>query len=90
MEPADQVIKATTTPTAAGVMERRMEARRTKRNWLLSAPALTLLLIGASGPLLIVLAYSFLQPGDFSGVIWTPTFDAWVQIFFTRDIFDET
>lgn len=71
-------------------MERRMEARRTKRNWLLSAPALTLLLIGASGPLLIVLAYSFLQPGDFSGVIWTPTFDAWVQIFFTRDIFDET
>ena len=74
----------------SGVMERRVEAERTRRNWLLSAPALALLLIGASGPLMIVLVYSFLTPGDFSGVEWKPTFDAWVQIFFTRDIFDDT
>jgi spermidine/putrescine transport system permease protein len=74
----------------SGVMERRAETERTRRNWLLSAPALALLLIGASGPLLIVLVYSFMTPGDFSGVEWKPTLDAWVQIFFTRDIFDDT
>jgi spermidine/putrescine transport system permease protein len=71
-------------------LERRNEADRTRRNWLLSAPALALLIIGASGPLLIVLVYSFMKPGDFSGVVWQPTFDAWVQIFFTRDILDDT
>jgi spermidine/putrescine transport system permease protein len=74
----------------SGVMERRAEKKRMQRNWLLSAPALALLLFGASGPLLIVLIYSFMTPGDFSGVEWKATLDAWVQIFFTRDIFDDT
>ncbi len=80
----------TMVPPEAGVLEANVEAARVKRNWLLSLPALLLLLIGASGPLLIVLVYSFMEPGDFSGIVWKPTFDAWVQIFFTRDIFDDT
>jgi spermidine/putrescine transport system permease protein len=71
-------------------LEADAAARRVRRNWLLSLPALTLLLVGASGPLLIVLVYSFLKPGDFSGVIWEPTFNAWFQILFSRDIFDDT
>ncbi|UUX51866.1 ABC transporter permease [Nisaea acidiphila] len=71
-------------------LERDAAARRIRRNWLLSAPALALLLVGASGPLLIVLVYSFLKPGDFSGVIWEPSFNAWFQILFSRDIFDDT
>lgn len=61
-----------------------------RRSWLLSTPALALLLVGASGPLLIVLIYSFLTPGDYSGVVWKPTVDAWFSIFFSVDIFDET
>lgn len=73
-----------------GDLERKMEARRVRRNWLLSAPALVFLTFGAAGPLLIVLFYSFLKPGDFSGVVWEPTLDAWFQIFLTRDIFDDT
>ena len=64
--------------------------RRIRRNWLLSLPAILLLLVGASGPLVIVLIYSFLKPGDFSGVIWEPSFKAWFQILFSRDIFDDT
>jgi spermidine/putrescine transport system permease protein len=64
--------------------------RRIRRNWLLSLPAILLLLVGASGPLLIVLVYSFLKPGDFSGVVWEPSFNAWFQILFSRDIFDDT
>ncbi|WP_193184232.1 ABC transporter permease [Nisaea sediminum] len=71
-------------------LEADAAARRVRRNWLLSLPALTLLLVGASGPLLIVLVYSFLKPGDFSGVIWEPSFNAWFQILFSRDIFDDT
>ena len=66
--------------------------RRSKglNGWLLSLPALVLLLIAASGPLLIVVIYSFLEPGDYSGVRWTFSTDAWFRILFQRDIFDGT
>ncbi|GJL80405.1 MAG: ABC transporter permease [marine bacterium B5-7] len=71
-------------------LEIRMRAQRTRRNWLLSVPALLLLVAAASGPLLIVLVYSFLEPGDYSGVIWNFSADGWFQVIFNRDIFDET
>jgi spermidine/putrescine transport system permease protein len=66
---------------------RRAEVRR---SWLLSAPALTLLFFAASGPLLIVLVYSFLGSGEYGGV--TPNLSAkgWFQVLFNRDIFDDT
>jgi len=41
-------------------------------------------------PLSIVLVYSFLEPGDFGGVSWVMSFDAYVQLLFEEDIFDET
>ncbi len=69
-------------------MAGRPSAART--GWLLSTPALILLLVGAIGPLIIVVIYAFLTPGDYSGVIWKPTFDAWFQIFFSVDIFDDS
>lgn len=69
--------------------ERDAAREEAKRNWLLSTPALVLLLIGATGPLLIVLVYSFLQPGDYSGVRWDFTFDGWVGVFFQKDIFTD-
>ncbi|WP_321333038.1 ABC transporter permease [Breoghania sp.] len=68
--------------------EARALARQTRRSWLLSTPALMLLVFAASGPLLIVLVYSFLTPGDYSGVKWEPTLDAWISILFSVDIFD--
>ncbi|WP_339854965.1 ABC transporter permease [uncultured Nisaea sp.] len=71
-------------------LEAEATRRHIRRNWLLSLPAILLLLVGASGPLLIVLVYSFLKPGDFSGVVWEPSFKAWFQILFSRDIFDDT
>ena len=74
----------------ASAAEDRRETERVRRNWLLSVPALVLLLIGASGPLLIVAVYSFLEKGQYSGVIWNFTPDAWVNIFLQRDIFDDT
>ncbi|WP_458789820.1 ABC transporter permease [Yoonia sp. MH D7] len=58
--------------------------------WLLSAPALILLLIAASGPLVIVVMYSFLEKGDYSGVRWILSGEAWFRVLFSRDIFDGT
>ncbi|KIN64983.1 Binding-protein-dependent transport systems inner membrane component [Sulfitobacter noctilucicola] len=58
--------------------------------WLLSAPALILLVIAACGPLLIVAVYSVLEKGDYSGVRWILSGDGWFQVLFQRDIFDQT
>ena len=69
----------------------QLQRRKTTRNgWLLSAPALTLLFIAASGPLFIVLIYSFLTPGQYGNVVWDFSLDGWIGILFTRDIFDGT
>ena len=39
---------------------------------------------------MIVVVYAFLEPGEYSGVIWEFTTEAWFRVFFERDIFDET
>ncbi|MCH8529295.1 MAG: ABC transporter permease [Saccharospirillum sp.] len=57
-------------------------------NWILCAPALTVLVFAASGPLLIVLVYSFLAPGSFGGITWSFSLEGWFRVFFSRDIFD--
>jgi spermidine/putrescine transport system permease protein len=73
----------------AGAIEARAIAD-VRRNWALVAPALVLLILGASGPILIVAVYSLLEPGDYTGVTWRFTTEAWVSIFMQRDIFDGT
>ncbi|SNT12076.1 ABC transporter permease [Tropicimonas sediminicola] len=67
------------------------QARRDARNtWLLSAPALFILTFAAAGPLLIMLVYSFLTPGDYGNVVWKFSTDAWVGTVLSKDIFDGT
>ncbi len=67
------------------------EAREEARNgWLLSLPALALLMLGACGPLVIILIYSFLTPGQYGNVEWQFSWDGWTAILFTRDIFEGT
>lgn len=61
-----------------------------RTGWILSIPALILLALGAAGPLLIVVVYAFLEPGEYSGVVWDFTTEAWFRVFFERDIFDDT
>ena len=61
-----------------------------RRRWLLMTPALAILIFAASGPLLIVLIYSFLTPGDYGGVVWKFSGDAWFSVVAERDFFDET
>jgi spermidine/putrescine transport system permease protein len=71
-------------------LETSARARDTRTSWLLSLPALILLGFAAAGPLLIVVVYSFLTPGEYGNVVWDFSTDGWVSILFTRDIFDGT
>ena len=68
------------------------QARRTevRNRVLLSTPALIVLFCAASGPLLIMLVYSFLTPGDYGGVSWVFSVEGWSNVFLQRDIFDGT
>lgn len=58
--------------------------------WFLSAPALVLIGVASAGPLLIVVLYSFLAPGSYGDVKWVFSTDGWFNVFFSRDIFDDT
>ncbi len=61
-----------------------------RNRWLLSAPALFLIAVAGVGPLLIVLIYSFLAPGNYGDVKWEFSTQAWFSVFLERDIFDST
>jgi spermidine/putrescine transport system permease protein len=76
-------------PDAAEIAAERDKADIRSR-WLLTAPALLIIFIASTGPLLIVLIYSFLTPGDYGDVKWQFSTDAWVGVFLQRDIFDGT
>ena len=66
------------------------ERKEIRNRWLLSAPALLIILLAATGPLLIVLVYSFLTPGPYGDVKWQFSWDAWTSVLLERDIFDDT
>lgn len=70
--------------------EQEADRRANRRSWLLSAPALVLLIGAAAGPLLIILVYSFLEPGDYGNVKWEFSIDAWIGTLYSRDVFDGT
>ncbi|MDG1068846.1 MAG: ABC transporter permease [Sulfitobacter sp.] len=70
--------------------QRRRQRTKGANGWLLSTPALILLVFAASGPLLIVAIYSVLEKGDYSGVRWILSGDGWFRVLFERDIFDQT
>ncbi len=57
---------------------------------LLLAPAMVVIGIFGILPLFIALVYSFLEPGPYGGVEWAFSTEAYVQLLFERDIFDET
>ena len=73
---------------AAGATALARQAARTR--WALLSPAIVILTFAAVGPLLIVLVYSFLTPGPYGGVVWSPSIEGWFRVLFQRDIFDDT
>ena len=75
--------------SAADIIEHEKK-RDVRSRWLLSSPALLIILLAAAGPLLIVLVYSFLTAAPYGDVILKPSTDGWVSVFLQRDIFDDT
>ena len=78
------------TRTQQESLEAQAQRKEVKRNLLLSTPALIVLICAASGPLLIMVVFSFLTSGDYGGVKWEWSTEAWFQVAFYRDIFDDT
>ncbi len=76
--------------TSTKTMLEEAEAREKRTRWLLNTPALIVLFCAASGPLLIVLLYSFLKSGDYGGVEWQFSIDGWFKVVLERDFFDDT
>ena len=70
--------------------EKAQAAQSTRNGWLLSTPALVILTLFAVGPLMIVVIYSFLAPGQYGNVEWAFSLDGWRGILWTKDIFDDT
>ena len=46
-----------------GELEHEAEAEDNRKRWLLSLPAVAIILFAAAGPLLVMVVYSFLAPG---------------------------
>lgn len=67
-----------------------MARKNTRRAWALVSPALALLAVAAIGPLAVVIVYSFLTAGEYGGVVWQFSTDAWVKVLLERDIFDDS
>ncbi|MCX7347437.1 MAG: ABC transporter permease [Alphaproteobacteria bacterium] len=67
------------------------QRKEVRGRWLLSAPALIVVLCAAIGPLFVVLLYSFMAKGDYGDVkMWQFSSEGWFSVFLNRDIFDDT
>ncbi|MGQ0486139.1 MAG: ABC transporter permease [Hyphomicrobiales bacterium] len=76
----------------ASAAETALAAERAdvRNRWWLTAPALVIIFCAALGPLLVVLAYTFLTKGDYGGVKWNFSTEGWFSVILERDIFDDT
>jgi spermidine/putrescine transport system permease protein len=74
----------------AAFTETAWQRADTRRRWQLAAPAVLIIHLFSILPLIVVVIYAFLTPGDFGNVKWVFSTEAWFSVFFERDIFDDT
>mgnify|MGYP000330183021 CR=1 FL=1 len=73
-----------------GELEAEARAADNRARWFLSLPAIVIIVCAAAGPLLVMVLYSFLTPGDYGNVKWQFSLDGWTGTLVQRDIFDDT
>jgi spermidine/putrescine transport system permease protein len=74
----------------AQIAARENEGRTIRNRFLLIGPAALVILICGLMPLLIILGYSLMQPGDYAGVVCCKLVpDAWINLFFEQDMFSD-
>jgi spermidine/putrescine transport system permease protein len=74
----------------AALVEAEAQKAASRRNRLLSLPALAIVGVFGVLPLVIILVYSFLKAASFGGVEWQFSTDAYLNFLFQKDIFDDT
>jgi len=85
-------LPAESIPASERVARAQAVARKRwlRTRWGLSAPALVIIGLFGILPLMIMVIYSFLVAGEYGGVVWSFSTDAYVSFLFQRDIFDGT
>ncbi|MBJ6373225.1 ABC transporter permease [Sedimentitalea arenosa] len=81
---------ADTSAYRPGELEAESERAENRTRWLLSLPAVLIIICFAAGPLLVMVVYSFLTPGDYGNVKWEFSLEGWMNTVVQRDIFDDT
>ncbi len=90
---SDLVLTTSTAPVADDPAEAAALAadkRDTRERWLLSLPAIAIILFAAVAPLLVMVVYSFMTKAGYGGIIWKPSTEGWFSVLYSRDIFDDT
>ena len=73
----------------AAAASAEIERRAVIKRWLLSAPAMIVIIGCGLMPLLIIFAYSWTKPAEYAGVIWKFQPDAWINVLFQEDLFSD-
>ena len=73
-----------------GELEAEARAADNRHRWLLSLPAMVIICFAATGPLMVMVVYSFLTPGDYGNVVWEFSLEGWINTVIQKDIFDDT
>jgi spermidine/putrescine transport system permease protein len=71
-------------------MSNSLQSRKNVMIAGLILPPLAVIALFMIVPVGIMLIYSFLEPDTYGGVVWSFSFEAYIQFLFERDIFDET
>jgi spermidine/putrescine transport system permease protein len=77
-------------PHDAPASERALIRKETRRRWSLALPALTVITLLSILPLMVMVAYSFMQAGQYAGVEPGFSLNGWRAVFFERDFFDDS
>lgn len=70
--------------------ERDAKNADARQRWRLALPAVTIIMVFSILPLIVVVLYSVLTPGDYGNVRWVFSTEGWFSVLFERDIFDDT
>jgi spermidine/putrescine transport system permease protein len=71
-------------------MSTSLQSRKNMMIAGLILPPLVVITLFMIVPVGIMLIYSFLEPDTYGGVVWSFSFEAYIQFLFERDIFDES
>lgn len=66
------------------------DRQHARRNLALASPAILIMAILGLLPLAVVIAYSFMVPADYGGVVPKFSLESYISLLFQRDIFDDT